>query len=527
MAVLPTSVAISEAPVSKVGQRFWRYATITAVLISVSAVAIAARNRFPWPDEGWFSSASHNLANHGFLGTTVLDSAGTGLTRIDRHTYWVMPVYLLGEALWYRIFPATMFFSRAFTIIWIPFALWGFFIILSRLADTGTARLGVCLLGLSFVFLDSAGVARPDFLCATLGIWGLAAYLALREKSLAAALFAGNALVAASGLTHPNGILHFCGLVTLVLWYDRRRLSVRVLAAAVAPYLLLGSGWLIYILQDSPAFLDQMRANAVDNDRWTNTFNPLLVVWHEIHDRYGVAFGFETRGFALLKIFALFAYLASVAGCLIDSRLRRQPSTRLLLMLLAVYFCAMSVFNQKLSYYLIHILPFYIALLAVWCVHLWSVYPRARRLVAAALVVLVSVETAGIVMKAHKRTYATAQRATVQYVLANTAPGSHVVGSAALLYEMRFDPRLCDDFYLGVKSGHTPDAIVIDRVYRNLYLTLGQEHPADLEKVKERLAGYRLAYRNGDYEVYFPQDRRKNVGPHPDSPTQLWLAHPF
>lgn len=512
MAVPQASLAIpqaqqsrSGAPARKLGQRFWRYATIAAVLISISVVAIAARNRVPWPDEGWFSSASHNLAKHGFLGTTVLDSAETGLTRIERHTYWVMPLYLLGEALWYRIFPATMFFSRAFTIIWIPFALWGFFIILSRLLPgTGTARLGVCLLGLSFVFLDCAGDARPDFLCATLGIWGLAAYLALREKSLAAALFVSNALVAASGLTHPNGIFHFCGLVTLVLWHDRRRLSLGVLAAAAAPYLLLGSGWLIYILQDFPAFLGQMRANAVNNDRWTHTFNPFLVVWQEIHDRYGMAFGFETRGFALAKTFALFAYLASVAGCLIDRRLRKEPSTRLLLLLLAVYFCAMSVFNQKLSYYLIHILPFYIALLSVWCAHLWSLYPRARRLLAAALVVLVSVETAGIVMKAYKRTYSTALRATVQYVLANTRPGSRVVGSAALLYEMRFDPRLCDDFRLGVKSGHTPDAIVIDRVYRNLYLTLSQEHPADFEKVQERLAAYRLVYRNGDYEVYFP-----------------------
>jgi hypothetical protein len=481
---------------------------IAAVFISVSAVTLAARNRLPWPDEGWFSSASHNLAKHGFLGTTVLDSAGTGFTRIEQHTYWVMPLYLLGEALWYRIFPPTMFFSRAFTIVWIPFALGGFYVFLSRLLpDAATASLGVCLLGLSFVFLDSAGAARPDFLCATLGIWGLAAYLALREKSLAAALFAGNTLVAASGLTHPNGIFHLCGLVTLVLWYDRRRLSLRTLSAAAAPYLLLGSGWLIYILQDFPAFLDQIRANTVNNDRWTHAFNPFLIVWNEIRDRYVVAFGFQTRGFALAKTFALFAYLASVVGCLIDSRLRKQPSARLLLLLLAVYFCAMSVFNQKLSYYLIHIQPFYIAPLAVWCVHLWSAYSRARRSLAAALAVLVSMETAGIVMKAYQRSYTKPQRAMVQYVLANTAPRSHVVGSAAFIYEMNFDPRLCDDSYLGVKSGHTPDAIIIDRVYRDLYASLGKEHPAAVQKIKTRLAAYRLAYRNGDYEVYFPSGK--------------------
>jgi hypothetical protein len=90
-------------------RRFWRYALAGAMAISLIAGAVAARNRTPWSDEGWFSSASYNLAKHGFLGTTVLDSASTGLTRIEQRTYWVMPLFLLGEAAWYKFFPASLY----------------------------------------------------------------------------------------------------------------------------------------------------------------------------------------------------------------------------------------------------------------------------------------------------------------------------------------------------------------------------------------------------------------------------------
>src|SRR5580704_8003553 len=66
---------------------------IAAALLSLLVAAVAAHNRIPWSDEGWFSSASYNLARHGFLGTTVIDPTDMHLTRIDRRTYWVMPLY--------------------------------------------------------------------------------------------------------------------------------------------------------------------------------------------------------------------------------------------------------------------------------------------------------------------------------------------------------------------------------------------------------------------------------------------------
>lgn len=493
--------------------RFWLYAAMLALLISISAASVAAWNRPPWSDEGWFSSAAYNLAHNGFLGTTVIDGADTGLTRIHQHTYWVMPGYLLAQALWYCIFPATLFFARALNIFLIPLALWGFYLFLSRvIRRRNIAALAVCLLALSFIFIDNAGFARPDFLCCTLGIWGLASYVYLREKSLGGALFVANAFIAASGLTHPNGLLYFFGLVTLVVWYDCRRLSLRRVAIAAAPYLILGGIWLIYVFQDFPAFVDQMRANGT-NGRWTSTLNPILIVWNEIHDRYFVAFGLITRGVALAKAYALAAYVAAVAGCLADRRLRQTDSTRLLLVLLAVYFCVMSVFNQKLSYYLIHIVPFYIALLAVWCAHLWTTYRRARRVVAAGLVLLVSVETGGILLKARKRSYIAEQSAMIRFLHAHSSPSARIVGSAALIYGLRFDPRLRDDEYLGTKSRRMPDVIIVGPLYADLYEHYwNTERPAAMRKINSRLSDYKLVFHNSKYRVYFrPGDRNAHL----------------
>jgi hypothetical protein len=148
--------------------RFWQFAPKAALVVSVLVVAVAARNRLPWSDEGLFSSASYNLAHHGFLGTTVLESAGTGLTRIERHTYWVMPLYLLGQALWYKFVPASVLLTRTFTLLCVPLALWAFHVFLSRLLpQTRTPALGVSLLAL-FHLPDNAGFARPGCCAARL-----------------------------------------------------------------------------------------------------------------------------------------------------------------------------------------------------------------------------------------------------------------------------------------------------------------------------------------------------------------------
>jgi hypothetical protein len=482
--------------------RWLNYFFIAAVVISLSAGILLARNRIPWSDEGWFSSASYNLAHRGFLGTTVMESQGTGLTRIEQRTYWVLPLYLLGEALWYKLASSTIFSTRAFSLfVWYPLCLASFWVFLSRLRlGRGVAPLGAGLLATSFIFIDNSSFARPDVMCLALGFAGMAAYLTWREEHFYRGLFAANLLIAASGLTHPNGIFHFLGLLVLVLWFDRKRIGWRAIAASAPPYLILGAAWGLYIARDVHAFHDQMLANGT-NGRWADSLNPVAILKGEIL-RYLTAFGLVTRGVALAKAYALVAYFAAVAGCLLTPSLRSRRSVRILLTLLACYFAAMSVFNQKLAYYLVHILPLYIAALAVWIVWIWENAPKLRRVVVLAVVALVVIETSGILIKAVARSYQGPQRAAMAFVLAHAKPDDRICGSAALIYELHFDPRLRDDPYLGLRSGRLPDVVIVESLYHIQYDAWTKERPGDMRRIRGRLERYRLAYQDGDYQVY-------------------------
>ena len=490
-------------------QRYWRTLPGLVILFSLGlfslgAAAFEAIHRTPWSDEGWFSSASYNLARHGFLGTTVIEPAGSGLTRIDQRTYWVMPLFLLGQALWLKLLPATLFTARLFTMFWHPVALASLYLFLARLfpAARTLPALATGLLACSYVFIDNSAFARPDLACAALGLAALAFYVRLRERSLPLAMLASNACIAAAGMMHPNGIFHALALVTLMLWYDWRRLfHWRVIGAAALPYLVTAAAWGYYISLDYEAFYQQMHTNGT-NSRWTPTLNPLTIISTEIRERYLVAFGFITRGASLLKGAALIAYLAAVAGCLATSRLRARNPVRLLLVLLAVYFAGMSVFNQKLSYYLIHIVPIYIALLAVWVADLWREHPRLRPGLAAGLLVLAGLETGGILLKAYTRSYRAEQFAMVDFVRAHAAPGARINGSGALLYSFDFDTRLKDDLYIGLRGGPQPHVVIVESLYRETYEAWKKERPEDMRRITGRLASYRLAYEKAGYEVY-------------------------
>lgn len=470
--------------------------------------SVAAYKRVPWSDEGWFSSAAYNLARHGFLGTTVIDPAGTNLTRIDQRTYWVMPLYLLGQALWLKFFPASFFSVRLFTVLWMPVALFSYYRFLWRVsAHAAASALATCLFALSFIFIDNAGFARPDLMCCALGLSGLAAYVEWRQTNLNLAMLVSNAFVAASVFTHPNGVYHCLGLVAVVLYYDRRRLNLAALGLAALPWLVFSACWAVYIAQDYRAFADQMRANGM-NGRWTTTLNPFAIVWNEIAQRYAVAFGLATRGWALLKLPALAVYLAAVAGALLQPGFRRLSATRLLLLLTAVYFVALSVFNQKLTYYLIHILPWYLALTGLYAMWLLERYRTLRPILAAVLIALAGLETGGILLKSLSRSPIVAEeRAAIGFARAHAGPGDRIVGSAALIYDFGFDSRLRDDARLGTVSGRTPDVIVIDPLYQDVYDSWKTVRAPQMQGIQERLATYRLAFRSGVCQVYLRADR--------------------
>jgi len=477
--------------------------------LALLVAAYQALHRPPWSDEGWFSSSSYNLAYKGFFGNTVIEPSlmGKGLTRIHERTYWVTPAYLLVQAAWYKLVPPTVFGTRALSLIFALLALVSLYHFLEQLFPReGISALATLILGTSFVFLDNAGFARPDVMSMALGLAALAAYVTLRRRPrLTWALMSAHALVALSGLAHPNGIIHWAVLVLVILWLDRARLGWRDLLAAAAPYIVFGALWGLYILEDPQAFVEQMRANGADgsNSRSPKTWNPLQVVLYELRERYAVAFGLVTGGLSRLKLYALAIYFAALALCLVVEDLRRRPMVRLALAAWSVTFAIMCLFNQKLSVYLVHIVPWYAVLAGVAGVWLWNrASGRTRWLLAGALAGLLALEIGGIALKARTRSYIANQRQAITYVQSIARPHDRIFGTAALLYELNFDPRLLDDPLLGIRSGRMPDLIIIDKLlYQQFFDTL-RERPQEYRQVMDRLASFIKLCQLGDYTIY-------------------------
>ena len=225
---------------------------VLAVYLTLAwATALTER---PGTDEGYFANPAFNLMSKGSFTTTVLETAGTSFQGMDRHTYWVMPLQPLVLAGWYKVLGFGVFSTRALSIFFGLVALVAWFIIVRSLFNqVFLAFLVVALLSCDYIFIVCAASGRMDMMSAALGFAGLAIYLLLRESRLTLAVLLGNALVVASGLTHPMGLLPLLGLIFLAIYFDRKRIGLKHIAVAVVPYAVGGIGWGLYILQDPQA----------------------------------------------------------------------------------------------------------------------------------------------------------------------------------------------------------------------------------------------------------------------------------
>ena len=112
-----------------------------AVFVVYLALACwAARAEYIWSNEAWFTSAAFTLVHQGRLGTTLLASQGTWMAGLDRHTYWIPPLYLLIESFWGRLFGFSVIAVRALSTLAGAFVLLGWYRIVLRLTGSGRQR---------------------------------------------------------------------------------------------------------------------------------------------------------------------------------------------------------------------------------------------------------------------------------------------------------------------------------------------------------------------------------------------------
>ena len=459
---------------------------ILLLFVILAGTRIATKR--PWVDEAWFTSPALDLVTHGRFGTHVLEPTGTHLslfqpgavlTGIDRHTYWIMPLYPLTLAAWGKLFGFSVFSMRVPSVFWGILLLCSVRTIVRRLGGLESAAvLATAILAVEFAFVDSGSDARMDMMCAALGFSGIASFLTLRDRSSMVAGLVGHALCAAAFFTHPNGMFASMSLLLCAWWMEPTRVSVRIAAIGAVPYAVGGIAWGAYIMQAPGDFAAQFGANSAH--RMAALLNPLRAIYDEFAVRYLLQHFYPDTGnpFVRLKVIGLFVFVGSTAALILVPKLRAHSGYRLLWSLAIVRFLTMAVgASWRLEYYLVHALPFYAAIAGIVGSWLWTQQELRHRLLAAT--VLGAYFAVQFAVFAHLVTEVSAYRKkylpAVAYVRSILKPGEVVAGAGDLAFVMGFyNPQLVDDLWLGRWSGKRPAVVVVDDWYYQPCMTMDE-----------------------------------------------------
>jgi 4-amino-4-deoxy-L-arabinose transferase-like glycosyltransferase len=494
-----------------------RVAPLAAALIVYFLLARqTAVAGYIWSNEAWFASPAFTLIHKGYLGTTIVESQGTWMEGIDRHTYWIPPLHSLLQALWYWLFGFGLLQLRYLSIVAGAVVLLSWYGIVSLLTgNRGIALLSIVIPATDARFLMFAALGRPDAACAAFGTLGWLAYLHLRERSLPQAVLAGSSLTAASCLVHPCGELYASGLLLLGLYFDRRRVGGRHFFLLTAPYAAAFSAWGLYIFQAPSQFAGQILGNIGGIGTEFTGVNRLAGVTSlpgalraltgEYSLRYGVPFGRYATGAAdRTQLFALLIYTLGVAGCLLTPGLRNHRGYRALLGLGLLEYLTLGFLDGfKSSGYLIHTLPLAGALLAIYVYFLFSQARRALLPVLAAALILF----AAVQFTALGRSFSvTPERWDYKNALAflrRSGSSSRIIAAGEFAFALGFDSGMVDDWRLGYFSGRRPPFIAANVIYSGwLQHSAGLDPAIHAYMLRLLRDEYRVAFRNSSYTIY-------------------------
>jgi 4-amino-4-deoxy-L-arabinose transferase-like glycosyltransferase len=477
---------------------------LSVVMFAVLATVLAAV-RAPQSDEGHFANAAELIA---FEGRFAMPMWTAWISTLDQRVYSNMPLYFVGLAGWFKLFGVGLLTMRLFSVVWgVALVVAGFVILRALSRDTLVACLGVVVLALSYDVINIAA-ARYDIMAAALNMLGWAAYLHYRERNLGRAALLANACLAAACLTHPYGVFGMGVLAVFALALDRRRLALRHLAVAAAPYVLALGAWGIYIAHDVEMFRLQFAANSTG--RVAGFRRPFAAIVSELHGRYLVGLGGWRADLPLIarvKLLALAFYAAGVGGCLLTPQIRRRPEYRALLLGTLAAF-GMLTFLESLRWYvyLIYAVPLYALCSGVFLAHLMS-RGATRRVFAGVAVLAFAALTIGTVatrvrIDAHRRAFTPVAR----YLRERMTGTQLVIAGGEFGLYLDFERHVHDDVTLGYALGRLPDYVVIGPQYRANLRSLKRSDSRAGEHVRRILTTYRKVYAtsagNVHYEVY-------------------------
>ncbi len=425
---------------------------LVLVLVSGWYLVATLPNLSNYPLLGWaqmgIAAPAHSLAEEGVYGNPLF----TGFHRSELRNYEYMPAYPLLVACAYELFGLGVWQARVVSVLcgWLTVMLiyllgrqlYGSRVGLIAAILAVTLRLGL-LAGTSGVaLLDFARLIRYDILVPVGVLAACCCFVAAMRQPrprlaalgfLASGLFAGLATLA-----HVYGVFILVVLAG-ILWWQR---SLRVLRST-APY-WIAAGWLIamlpwilYVLQDTEAYLGQMSRHENRFDVFDPGFywrNLSREIW-----RYGAWSGGSLEAAFLRPRVGLWVVLMGIPAStiLLLRSLRSRPvkdllSDRILFLAFPVLQLCLALFIAfKRYYYTLLVLPFLILQLA----YLADLFQRrvsrrggVARFVLPTLLVLIVAESAAGIAGRHRVASQTTPYLEISKKIAEVIPaGSRVL----------------------------------------------------------------------------------------------------
>lgn len=427
-------------------------AFVVYFLISLSY----AWTRPPVCDEAYYCAPGRALSQNGDMGSEMLKSPGIKkFTRIEENTYWTMPGSTLVQAVWYRLFGASLFTLRCISVLAGAVIILSWRYLFRQFFEIFVADAAAVLLIFEFSLLNVATVGRADALGFAFAAPALAVYWRFRESNLFLALAAGNLLIALAAMTHPlAGIAGGFGLVVLFFAGARQEFRPVHLTAIAVPYSIVCGLWLMYLLQDWEAFDAQFFENLRDRRKGSSGWGVITAEGK----RYLEAFGFSPSMNPAHRVRLIQLLLVAGGFVVLVMRGFRDRFARIGVWLAAAW--ALSLFfieGSRQGWYWVILSPVAAMSAAVAMDSLrerlgkWAAYLAAAAFIGASLVSV----GGGIWLNQNK----TRMAPLAQYLASNVKPGELIMGSGEIAFLVDFQ-NFIDDREFGRASDRKPDWIV-------------------------------------------------------------------
>jgi hypothetical protein len=159
----------------------------------------------------------------------------------------------------------------------------------------------------------------------------------------------------------------------------------------------------------------------------------------------------------------LVLYVVGFVGSLLVREIRRTANYKILLGLTLIYFAGLTVIDsQKQYYYLIHIVPFYLTMCALFISWCWARPNVFGKTAALALSAILLVEIAGLAYRIKRDNYRNSFQPAVAVLKEKATDQSTISANPGTALGLGFPDNVFHDPLFGYNTKRKWDYIVID-----------------------------------------------------------------